>query len=144
MQIFVKTVTGQTLHVHVEASDIIDNSKIHTEEGTLPAHQKLMFAGKQLEDRFTLAEYRIQEASALPLGFDIFVSTLSGKVFTVDVEANDSIFVVKAEIQHKVHISTAQQRLVFVGREVEDKCTLSELNILPGSTLHLVLLGTDS
>ena len=164
MKIFVKTHTGKTITFDVYPSDTIDNlkTKIQDSEGIHPSRQRLIFLGKQLKDCHTLSncsiqnkstfnflsdghalsEYNIEDGSTLILVLrcmKIFVKTNIGKIITLDVSPSDTIENIKTKIHDMEGIHPDQQLFIFVGTNLVDGHTLSEYNIVDGSTLILVL-----
>ena len=124
MQLFVKTLTGRTSTITVEAGESIRSikEKLREMEGIPESDQRLVFAGKHLEDSRAISDYNIREESTLYLllrlrgGMQIFVKTLTGKTMTVNVEGTQTIADLKEKIREKEGIPADQQRLVFAGK----------------------------
>ena len=141
MQILVNI--EKTIASVFEPSDSIKKvkAKIQEKEGIRPEEQRLIYAGKQLEDDCILSDYNIRNESNLQLiqSMPISVKKLSGMTITLFVESTDVIESVKEKIAATGEIPPRDQRLIYAGKLLEHDRSLSDYNTQKDSTLHVVL-----
>ena len=127
-----------------EIKDIKD--RIQDREGFPPDIQHLFFNEIFLEDDKTLSDYLIENGSTLHFrrrwkgGFQIFVKKYpTNETITLDVEAWNSICIIKKQIRDKINISPHKQILIFNSQSLEDHQSLNDYSIDREYTLHLVI-----
>ena len=69
MQVFVKALSGHTIVCEVDSDDGVSKlkKKIEEQTGISPDEQRLIYAGKELEDAFKLSLFNVQNMSMITL-----------------------------------------------------------------------------
>ncbi|KAH7817395.1 putative polyubiquitin [Monocercomonoides exilis] len=148
--IFIKKLTGKTIPLYVNSKMTIEELKerIFEYDNTPPDQQRLIFAGKQLENGRTLNDYGVYRESIIHLTLmlrggksnDLFVISLGGQTLRFGMDAAVTrVRDVKQMVAEREGIPVEQQRLVWGLKELRDEMELGEYGIGDKCTVHLVL-----
>jgi len=146
IKVFVKTLAGKTIFMDVESTITIRALKQKiTERENLPINQqRLMFAGRELENDRRLMDYDVKDKGLITMAnpFDdgpmkVYIKSAKGKTTTVDVEPTETVRSLKIKIQGLEKIPPGQQRLMFAGTVLNDQKTIRDYRIPKNGVISL-------
>ena len=147
IKILFKMLTGKNFYLLVKSSDTLKETKIKIEnKEKIPIEQqRLLFAGKELEDNKTFNDYNIKNEDTIHLALrlkgvmKILIKTINQKILNLDANYSDTIKDIKIKIEEKEGIlPNHKYKLIFSGKKLEDSKTLEYYNIKNGTILYLV------
>ena len=145
MPIFVKTPTGKTITVYVDACDTIERvrDRLQFMQGIATGQHNLIFKSRYLNNSCTVTKCGIQQGDVLQLRsvIQIFVDIMMEKTIPMMVDLNDTIEMVKTKVKNKTGVPPEQQILFLTDTKLEDNCTLGYYKIQNGSVIQLVSPG---
>src|SRR3990167_378375 len=149
MQVFVKTLSGQTVTVDCEPSDTVFEFKQKVSETTGHSawSQRMIFAGKGMEDTKLLADYHISKQSTVHMvlvlkgGMMVYVKALTGVKYEIECEPSDNFLELKQKLEETTLIGwqTHYMRLIYKGKLCQDTQTLHEMGIVGKDLIHVVM-----
>lgn len=143
ISVFIDT-KATSYDLNVSSDDTVNDLKFLIQNAhQLPARsQTLMVARKIIGGSLTLGGLGVTEGTEIRVftgARQVFIKTLTGKTFTLNVDPETTVDDLKTMIMYKEGLPPDQQRLVFAGKQMEDGRTLAEYKIVCESTIHLIL-----
>ncbi len=146
-----KSLAGKTFKVDVNSRGTVLDLKeaIHKSQGTPSSLQRLFFTGKHLEDWMSLPTCKVADKSTVFIVFQLSgavtlqVKNLSGRSFQLDVDAADTVQLLKERIHRLRQIKPDEQRLVLDGQLLEEHFTICDYGIQSGAVVHIIPRALD-
>lgn len=146
-----RSLAGRTFKVDVSAGGTVHDLKsvISRHQAVAPAHQRLFFTGRHLENWMSLPTCKIVDGSTVHIVYHlsgpvtIKIQCLGGMSFHLDMDARETILLLKQRIHRLQQIELDEQRLVLDGHLLEDQFTICDYGILNGAVVHVLPRATS-
>ena len=148
-QLFIRSLTGKTVTLNIGASESVESVKslIEASEGIPPSQQKLTIGGREQLREGKLSDYRVQSGETLDLSLHLYgggsmelcIRTTTGITIQVQADSGNTVLELKEKICAQRGYPVEEQKLIFVGKLLEDQTKLADYNIQGATTLHLVV-----